>query len=414
MNCSRLTDPAARARVLVGLLLCGLTASVVPVPASADVSDLNDVSAPIVRVNVQHGDVTIRTWDRRSVEVDGDPGVVVRHRVVRSSGDERSILIPQAQAMTAQGPVTLPAESFVVSSIPAGPRDVVVVRSTSPADVGPVTVHVPSDTVFVYAHATNGSIDVHDYKSGTLIGFVGRGRLSLDDVGGTVFAQANRGPLTVTDSSFDHLRARSLFGNMAFERCAVRQIEATSIAGSIVYDGGSFAPGLARFESTTGNVAIGASGPAQLGARATGGGRVYTDFANGARVDARGDAASANIGGGGPVVTATSASGNVYLYDGSLRSRSTLPPPWRAATQTLDRPAARVPFAPPAPVDRYRTPVPRERVPAPRYSPYRVKAKTSGGSRRHASRYAAAARPRADNRTLRRTFASRRSRELQA
>lgn len=324
-------------------MLLGLSAA----PAYAGISRVDNVSGPIVRVNVRRGDVTIQTWDRPSVEVDGDPSLLVTRRTVQPRGDDRSILIPPLTAGSPQAPVQLPPESFVVSSIPPGPRDVVVVHSTSAADVGAVTVHVPADSVFVFAHAGLGDLAVHDYKAGTLVGFVGRGRLTLDDVGGTVFAQTNRGPLVVRNSNFDRIRARSLLGNMTFERCNVRQIEATSVKGSIVYDDGSFQPGLARFESTSGNVAIGTTSAAQLGARTAGGGRVFTDFSNATRVDSHGDGTTASVGGGGPVVTATSETGNVFLYNGSLRTHAALAPAWHAAAQTLNRPARRAGLAQP-------------------------------------------------------------------
>jgi hypothetical protein len=113
--------------------------------------------------------------------------------------------------------------------------------------------------------------------------------------------------MIVTNSSFERVRARSLTGNMTFEHCNVRQIEATSVNGSIVYDGGSFQPGSRGFESTRGDVAVGANGPAELGGHADGSGRVYTNFQGPAHVDGRDGEASATVDGGGPVVTATSA-----------------------------------------------------------------------------------------------------------
>ncbi|MGR4064670.1 MAG: hypothetical protein ACLQPV_04405, partial [Vulcanimicrobiaceae bacterium] len=69
----------------------------------------------------------------------------------------------------------------------------------------------------------------------------------------------------------------------------------------------SFQPGLARFESQRGNVALGVgSGTASFGAHSAQG-RVVNAY------DGRGADASA------PVVTATSQTGNVLLYRGSAR-----------------------------------------------------------------------------------------------
>ena len=145
----------------------------------------------------------------------------------------------------------------------------------------------------MFAHVGNGKLDVDGYHGGTLIAMTRIGAVTLSNLGGTVFAQTFRGPIVARASTFDRVRARSLFGNVTFERCNVRQIEATTVAGSIVYDRGSFAPGLARFESIDGNVAIGASGNVQYGAHAMGDGRVYTNFTGRVSVDARNGQTSA-------------------------------------------------------------------------------------------------------------------------
>jgi hypothetical protein len=92
---------------------------------------------------------------------------------------------------------------------------------------------------------------------------------------------------------------------------------------------------LARFDSTNGDVAIGVTSGAQLGGRVAGNGRVYTFFEQRVQVENRDDEANAVVGGGGPVVTATSGSGNVYLYDGSLRSKARLSADWRPAQAAL-------------------------------------------------------------------------------
>jgi hypothetical protein len=331
----------AVARAAVFLLVAFFT---LPAPAHAEPQTFDIGAAPIVRVNIRNGDVTIRTWDRESIQVDADPSLVVLHRTMRSEGLQ-SIPIPAALSSSPEGPVSLPPESFVVGDIAQGLRDTVIVRdpqlllgeSSTPT---PVTITVPADTAFVFAHTNDGTLDVHDYRAGTFVGFVGRGRMQLDGVGGTVFAQTIHAPMVVTNSSFDRVRARSLFGTMTFEHCSVRQIEATSVDGSIVYDDGSFAPGLAHFESTRGDVAIGATGPVQLGGHAAGTGRVFTNFVKPAEVDGRGSEANAVFDGGGPVVTATSANGNVFFYDGTLRSREQLAGQWLGPIGALQRPAS--------------------------------------------------------------------------
>jgi hypothetical protein len=332
------TTAVARASIL-------LTLALFTAPASARAATQTfDATAPIVRINVRSGDVTIRTWDRETVAVDADPSLEVFSRTARFGALLSSIPIPATQQNSSEGEADLPPESFVTGDIPAGPRQAIVIRDPLGSAGGgptPVTITVPNDTAFVYARTGDGTLDVHDYRSGTLLAFVPKGRMQLDDVGGTVFLQTAHAPMVVTNSSFDRVRARSLFGNMTFEHCNVRQIEATTIDGSIVYDSGNFDAGLAHFESTRGNVAIGANGPVQLGGHVSGGGRVYTSFARPAALDERDGEATAIVQGGGPVVTATSANGNVYFYDGTLRSRQ-LSGQWQAPIDALQRPGETV------------------------------------------------------------------------
>jgi hypothetical protein len=134
------------------------------------------------------------------------------------------------------------------------------------------------------------------------------------------------------------MRMRANTARVVFERSRIKQIEATTITGNIVYDNGSFDPGLARFESQYGNIALGVASPAQLTGRSTDG-RVYTAFDNrSVHVDQPSQsAASATVGSGGPLVNALSVHGSVFLYDGSLRGRRDLPPEWRPVHQQINR-----------------------------------------------------------------------------
>lgn len=328
-----------RRGVLVAFVAAGL--ALWSRPAAADTTTLNGTSSPIVRVSLRQGDITIRTWDRDVVQVDGDPSLTIERHTSDLSGNPQFLLIPGARL--GDDSLELPPENFVAGPIASGPREVVVVADSPGSEPGAppaaVVVTVPNDAAFVFARTGRGNLDVRDYRAGTLVGFALAGRMTLASVGGTVFAQTGRGPITVLDSTFDRVRARSLLGNITFERCRVRQIEVTAGAGSIVYDGGSFSPGLARFESERGNVAIGSDGPVQFGARAAPEGRVFTSFTHGAHVEGGNvNAAQATIGSGGPVVTATTQAGNVFLYDGSLRGRR-LHGEWRAPLGTLTRPA---------------------------------------------------------------------------
>jgi hypothetical protein len=342
---------AARLGVLVVAGILALSR-----PAAADTTTLNVTDAPIVRVNLKAGDVTIRTWDRPVVQVDGDPSLTIERRVRDQSGSPDILLIPRVGPPGNEDGIELPAENFVVGAIPAGPRETIVVNDLENADQsgpsGGVVVTIPSDSAFVFAHTAHGNLEIRNYRAGTLIAFAGSGRMTLAAVGGIVFAQAGRGPIVVTDSSIDRLRARSLTANITFERCRVRQIEVTTGTGSIVYDGGAFDAGIARFESVRGNVAIGSVGPVQFSAHAASDDRVFTSLGHDARLQGAGDnGEQALLGEGGPVVTATTQAGNVYLYEGSLHRKHPMGGEWSAPLATLQRPgvATRHPAQPPAP-----------------------------------------------------------------
>src|SRR6202011_2379392 len=98
-----------------------------------------------------------------------------------------------------------------------------------------------------------------------------------------------------------------------------------------------FDPGLARFESQNGNIALGVNGAANVTGRSQDG-HVYTlfDRRGGSIVDQRSDGeATATVGGGGPLVNAISGRGNVFLYDGTLQSRRAAGAQWKAVHEVF-------------------------------------------------------------------------------
>lgn len=306
-------------------------------PAFSEVTTVpGGAGAPIVRVQGLDGNVTIRTWDRPDVQIEGDPSLyTLEQHVNRIPAVFPPTPISPGRIVAPDGtPINLPAESFVVSTLPPGPRDVVVVKG---AFLGSLTVTVPSNTPVLGVQIGHGSLSVDGYRNGTLIAHMRNGNVSLHNMSGDAFVQDLRGTLAVSDSSFGRLRARGALGPMVFERDNVRQIEVTNVNGSIVYDRGTFEPGLARFASEHGDVAVGvASGPAELGGSVSDNGRVYTMFDGHAQVDTHDGHSYASLGGGGgATVNATSGSGNVYLYDGSLRARPRLPAEWQTPFGTL-------------------------------------------------------------------------------
>ena len=334
--------------------------------ARAEVTTVEGADAPIVRIQIPaQANLIVRTWDRQAVQIDGDSSAYAIERSVNrvpAAMQPQFIRVGQIKGPDG-GTIILPAESFVISTLPPGPRNVVIVKGEAGHPVGPITVTIPSNSPLVTANVVRGSVLLQNYQNGTFIVHLNNGPVMLDGVSGDGFVQVLRGLIVADDSDFNRLRARSAVGAQIFERCTSHQIEASIVTGSIVYDNGHFDQGLARFDATNGNVAIGTTGASQLNARA-GTGRVYTLFERRAQVDGRDGEATALVEGGGPVVTATSTNGNVYLYDGSLRTKAHVPAEWRAAQVALRREIFGVP--PPA-----RQPPPKDTSPGSRRPPPR-------------------------------------------
>lgn len=345
-----------------------------PHAAPADPETFAVGGSPVVVVQGGNADITVHTWNRQQVEVDGD-GAVARYVPAGVVGSRLPAKIPiwAESGQSARGDVSLPPESFVLPSLAGQAHDAVTVHGD-----GATTVMIPQNTAFVVARVGRGSIAMDGYRGGTFVTILRRGQIRLDNVAGTGFVQVLHGRLTAQNSSFERLRVRSLTANLVFSNCDARQIQATSVNGNILFDNGSFQPGLARFESQRGNVALGVgSGSASFGAHSTQG-RVLDGY-GGRTADPS-----------APVVTATSQTGNVILYRGSARDNLQVLQQWpqgrgilyRAQTNApVEGPRSVQPGAPPrygqpavmppnqAPV--YRAPVYREQVerapePAPR------------------------------------------------
>jgi hypothetical protein len=230
----------------------------------------------------------------------------------------------------------------------------------------------------VTAHVGTGQYNLSNY-SGAFIAHVDNGGITMNHVNGSGYAEAVNGPVHANNSTFDRLRVRTATGNMLFRGCTSHQIDASSQYGSIVYDNGTFQSGLARFESVHGNVALGVRGGAQIGAH-SGSGHIVSSFRDGAQVHNGSNMTQATVRGGGPVVTADSKNGTVYLYNGSVRTHPRVqaelrdvqalpaePRPVQQGAARANAASARA-YAPAAATPRY--PVqqyPVHRYPQPRY-----------------------------------------------
>lgn len=297
----------------------------------------NVANTPVIRMQMRSGTLTIRTWDRNAVQVQSSAPVRARQFGPQAVANALppEVTIPSTVIQTLNGPALLPPESFALGSVLDSPHDgVVIFGGDQDADV---TLTIPTSTALIWAVVGRGGITLQNYRGGTFVALVHTGVLQIQNAGGNGYAQVARGPLFVKDSAFNLIRTRTAVGNIVFENSNVRQIEASSIDGSIAYDNGTFVPGIARFESQNGNIAIGiAGGGARIDAHSSGG-RIFSGFEGGGAVSGSPTDAQAVVGNGGPVVTVNSGRGGVYLYNGSLRNHGRLQGAWEPIGRILRR-----------------------------------------------------------------------------
>jgi hypothetical protein len=301
------------------LLLCAFLA-VASARADARAVLLPTSGSPVLFVQVQTGIVKVRSWNQQSVRVNASANIQIKYAPpwqVQHRLPSQVMLWSQA-IQTRFGRLVLPAEAFPLPNVNEMPHDAVVVRGQ-----GYAAITVPAGTALVVVNMRRGSVWITGYN-GVFVSHIGRGQLHLRRVGGTGAVQVNNGPVFAADSSFDRLRVRTARGNIMFSNCSAAQIEVTSLTGSILYDNGTFEPGLARFESARGAVALGiGSGGAQVVAHSTSG-RVIPAVGQDVPIGGTRNNVQAMFSGGGPVVTATSGSGNVFFYTGALRDHPDL------------------------------------------------------------------------------------------
>ena len=285
--------------------------------SSAQSARIATSATPVIYIQDSNGSINVHTWDQSQVQVDGDSSIEAR----RSNPQDGTRIPAQVflWSQTARTPdgttLRLEPETFLLPNLD-GAHDSVTIRGS-----GNASVAVPAGTVLIVGNVRHGTMTIDGYKNGVFVAHVGNGSMELNNVSGTGAVQVNNGPVMAWNSDFARLRVRTVHGNMEFENCNATQIEATSLTGTIMYDNGTFQPGLARFESERGNVMLGvSSGGVQVGAHSSVG-QIYSDAAPVAQGQTD---AQAMLGRGGPVVTATSGSGSVIFYNGALRDHPAL------------------------------------------------------------------------------------------
>jgi hypothetical protein len=348
----------------LGVLLACLAVAAAPARAGTSSVEVGDQAVVNVIVRGRGNDVAVHVWDRPTVQVDlaDDPAPALDRRSV-PFGTPRFPLAQQIppQLFTTRDPSgqlngggALPPEEFPYASFRPGVHD--VVRVDAP-EGSRLVLTLPASTGILVLRVGGGQTTLEGYRGANLFLIQNQGRVQITGATTTAFVQMNYGAFYTADSTFDRIRVRGIAAHDVFERCRTKQIEASSVTGSIVYDGGAFDPGLARFESQTGSIALGVTSAAQLAGRSQDG-HVYTMFdrRGAASVDQHGESeAVATVGGGGPLVSALTGRGNVYFYDGSLLSRRAVGPEWRAVHQLFNQ-HRRAQNAAPKSADRVRRP----------------------------------------------------------
>jgi hypothetical protein len=315
-----------------------------PPGADAATTLFNVHDGAVVQVIGRSASISIRTWSRNAVQFEWPDGeAFVPSQGVHATSP--SVLIPTVNVEEQSSPdsvtlATLLPEDFPLPKVAPGLHDVVRVAEVAepaqagkPPPPGHLTVTIPESTGLVNIRSGRGAVTLRDYH-GTTIAAVGRGRVVFINVSGDAFVQPLNGHFYARNSTFDRLRIRSNRADQVFDACRVKQIEATTLTGNIIFDNGVFDPGLARFESDRGSIALGVNGGAQLGTH-TDDGRVLTALpAAPSMPPLMGGQESSGfqfIGNGGPLVNVSSVHGNLFLYDGSLTNRrpGELAPAWQ-------------------------------------------------------------------------------------
>jgi hypothetical protein len=182
---------------------------------------------------------------------------------------------------------------------------------------GDVTLTVPQQTPLLLINVRLGSVTIAGYSGTAFVAHVTAGEVHVENVSTTAAIQVNNGPVFISNSTFERLRLRTGRGTAFMSACRSQQIQVTSLTGSVVYDNGVFEPGLAHFETTRGDIAIGLASGAQIEAHSSAG-RILYDVGSDGSVNRSAQDAQATLMGGGPVITASSITGAVIFYRGTL------------------------------------------------------------------------------------------------
>ncbi|HMC44641.1 MAG TPA: hypothetical protein VKJ77_04870, partial [Caballeronia sp.] len=213
-----------------------------PATAGAAASSFDVGDQALVQIVLPEADLSIKTWDRNTVKVEGADA----DAVLATHGTSAIPLISRIPALTVvEGSsradavaATLQPEDFPIGVSAPGQHDVIRVgpAAAQTAATAPprVTITIPASTRMLFVRVAHGLLALNDYHGTSMI-YTANAVVTLAHVGGDAFVQANNGTVRTNDSNFNVLRARTNRAELIFERCHVRQIDATTLTGAIVY-----------------------------------------------------------------------------------------------------------------------------------------------------------------------------------
>ncbi|HVA38148.1 MAG TPA: DUF4097 family beta strand repeat-containing protein [Candidatus Dormibacteraeota bacterium] len=309
--------------------------AVLTAPAAAWAAQVDAPVGPqaIVVVDVHQANVVVREGPGTAVRIVATGARVERRTYTPTAGDRRVHVLPVSVQTRDGARITLSGESFTMAPLRAAPHDDIRVVG---GDVGSVAIQVPQRTALVLVKMERGRLRVEGLRHATLLAKIRRGVIAVTDFAGAGYLQVAQGVIGIDGSMLRHVRLRTGIGAIVLRDCTIAQTQATSIRGDVIVDDAAFLPGMARFDSRSGAVALGVGESGAQVSGSTAAGRIFTllDGRSHPQID-RG-VVSATVHGGGPAVTLRSERGNLFLYDGSLLHRATTPP-WARIEALLER-----------------------------------------------------------------------------
>jgi len=283
-------------RNLTAALIACLAAAATGLPARAD-QTVQTPKAPLVVIHSVSGLVTVVHGDNASVQVSGGSATATTFEV---SSDSEGTLLPRGMG--------LPPRRFTLPGVREGTTGV---RIENPG--GDITVSVPARVAAVLVKLDDGDAALSDFRGPYVVAANG-GSVDLRSLAGFGHVRTTTGRVTMSRVG-GNLHVETTQGSVMGTGMFVERADIKTQGGDIDWDFARLAGGPYSFTSGAGNVrlALNDSQAATIDAQSTQG-SVVNRFARKANVRFHSPhAMSMSLGGGGPEITASSASGSVEI-----------------------------------------------------------------------------------------------------